>query len=533
MFLLFATLPYDQIEDLNHPTIEEYRLVQDYLSNGNREELNRLGDTAYRMRNFKLIGDVPKEYPQFEIIPVNCTMQERENCILIYSSFNQNFPQAASRLIEQIRASDFRGHILYRLGGWPNVEGGYLNIAHVPYAFKVSFFKEAERLGYKRAFWLDTAALPLVSLNEIFDMIETQGYFVMGNSHMVGPFLNYQAAQAFGITLEEAYRIPSCSAGIFGVDFSKVIGTRIIDKWNEAAHDPNAFFSARSDQNALSIILYQLGATNLIPLSRLPHVEVGDPIMPDSLFLLDRLFVNREEKSREEQIDEALKQKIILCSGPSLERKALLKFTTERDLKMIPFKKIFLTVNDPNLLDLTFKDKVPVYEFFTPQQKQLDCLNCIIRSLNQVADDPDCLDEDIILFKHESVFISDMHLLRQAIGKILDGYDIVVKYWVGADFEKREGYLNDYYHTDSFYLSVGSVRKYLQDHPPLAQFNEEYHFCEEYFTKEIVSKLPYVFKIDYHHCSWKDNELGLYHIPRIANDPSWYWDKGNYDFLYK
>lgn len=281
---------YDEISDIYNPTIDDYRKIQDYITNGERSIIKHLQDYQPNARNFKLIGNSPDEMPQFGDIAVNCSPEEKENCLIVYSSFNKNYTRGLKRLVDFIKNSDFVGHILYRIGGWPNVEGGSLVLAHVPYAFKVSFFKEAQRLGYKRAFWLDTSILPLVSLNTIFQVIEADGYFVMGNTHNIGPYMTRPAIDAFGMTLEETNNIPSVSAGIFGVDFTSSIGTEIIDRWYRAAENKVAFFSPRSDQNALSIILYNMGIDNFISIQRLAHNK--NAIKPDSLLLIEREFVN-------------------------------------------------------------------------------------------------------------------------------------------------------------------------------------------------------------------------------------------------
>lgn len=299
--VLFATdesaaIPaiYSQIKDIYHPTLDEYRAIQNYLVHGEREEVKRLHDYNYEnvVRNFKIIGSTQEELPTFEIINVNSELSEKENCVLVYASFNRNYLKGLNRLVTHLKESDFKGHILCRQGGFPNVEGGSLVLAHVPYAFKVSFFKEAQRLGYKRAFWLDTAVVPLVSLNAVFKEIQEKGYFVMGNTHMVGPFITTETAAAFGVTLEETARIPFCSAGIFGVDFTNERAVKVIDSWYKAAYHKDAFFSSRPEQAALSIILYQMGIFDFVSISRMPHVENGEQITADSLFLLDRRFVH-------------------------------------------------------------------------------------------------------------------------------------------------------------------------------------------------------------------------------------------------
>jgi len=280
---------YQQLSNLFNPTVEDLLKVQNYLTHGERSIIHYLQDYEPNARNFKLIGTTPEEQPEFGDIAVNCDENERENCLLIYASFNKNYPRGLKRLVNFVKKSDFRGHILYRIGGWPNMEGGSLALAHVPYAFKASFFKEAQAKGYKKALWLDTAILPVVSLNTIFDMIQEKGYFSMGNSHNIGPYMTSPAIQAFGITFEEAHQIPSCSAGITGIDFTQIVGRTIVDRWYAAAQNKVAFFSPRSDQNALSIILHSLGLP-LCPIERLAHNR--NAINNETLLLIEREFVN-------------------------------------------------------------------------------------------------------------------------------------------------------------------------------------------------------------------------------------------------
>jgi hypothetical protein len=284
---------YSQIKDIYHPTYDDYKLIQNYLASPEREGINRIKDRVYtfRAKTFKIIGDPNGPYegkPVAGILVVNSDKDKRENCILLYSSYNNPYPKGLQRLVNLINTSDFKGHVLYRLGGWPDEEGGSLVLAHVPYAFKISFFKEAQRLGYKRALWLDTAVVPIVSLNQIFKMIEEKGYFVMGNSHMIGPYMNETVAAAFGLTLQDTFKIPSCSAGLFGVDFTNKKGIQLIDQYLKAAKDRDAFYSARQEQNALSIILYQAGIKDFADISLMPHSK--KEIKLNSLFLLDRSF---------------------------------------------------------------------------------------------------------------------------------------------------------------------------------------------------------------------------------------------------
>ena len=280
---------YKEISSLTSPTVEDLHKIQNYLTHGERSIISNLKDYEPNGRKFKMIGTSPEEQPQYYDIAVNCDENERENCLIAYASFNKNYPRGLKRLVEFVKNSDFKGHIIYRLGGWPDIAGGSLVLAHVPYAFKVSMFKEVQSMGFKRAFWLDTAILPVVSLNDIFDKIKENGYFAMGNSHYIGPYINPMVLNAFGITADQADTIPSCSAGIFGVDFTTEAGSSLIKYWYQAALNKVAFFSPRPEQNVLSILLHSLNL-NLCPIERLAHnrAQINDK----TLLLIEREFVN-------------------------------------------------------------------------------------------------------------------------------------------------------------------------------------------------------------------------------------------------
>jgi len=291
-FFLAASLPYEQLSDLYHPTIEDYRTIQQFLAEGERPELRRMGDKEFLAREFRLVGKSPEEVPESGRVVVNCEESERENCIIIYSSFNERYPRGLKRLVDVIAHSNFKGHVYYRIGGWPNTEEGDLLLAHVPFAFKPCFFREMQKMGYKHVLWLDASILPspFVSLNKIFKMIAERKCFIQGNTHTLGPYMNEEAAHAFGLTLEETYAIPSCSAAILGLDLTDSKAASVIDAWYQAAQDPDAFYSPRSDQSALSIILYQKGFRNFLPPSSLGERQFLDKDH-NALFFMDRGYV--------------------------------------------------------------------------------------------------------------------------------------------------------------------------------------------------------------------------------------------------
>lgn len=220
-----------------------------------------------------------------------------------------------------------------------------------------------------------------------------------------------------------------------------------------------------------------------------------------------------------------LKNKIILCTGPSLNRFDMLKKNTEADLSVIPFKKIFLTTNDPRNLAVDFLGIKPICAEIPDRGHQLDCLNCIISTLKNAVNDPEVEDDDIIIFKHESLFISDLNLIKKSISKILEGHDMVARSWMVPNSRTRG--------TDVFYVKVSSIRELVKDFPYVESFTAQDTFCEQYFTSHFVYPLKNVYDVVFHHSNWKFGELGFYHIPRLSHDQLGYWDKSNYDELFK
>lgn len=282
---------YNQISDIRHPTLNDYKLLQDFLKNGKRN-LSDLKDTEFVVQTLQITPPTDNGTIQSDVIAVHCPPTDRENCVLMYSSFNRNYPQALKRAVEIITKSDFSGHLMYRLGGWPNTEDGDLALAHVPYAFKVCMFREARKIGFKRCLWLDTSVIPVVSLNTIFETIKEKGYLVFGGTESIQPYMNAKAAAAFDLSLEQTSSIRACAAFILGIDFAHEKAGKIVDQWHNAARHPTAFYSARSDQNALSIILHKLQLTDWGSMDKLPHVEIGERPRPDSLFLIDRIYAH-------------------------------------------------------------------------------------------------------------------------------------------------------------------------------------------------------------------------------------------------
>ncbi|MCH9624735.1 MAG: hypothetical protein S4CHLAM27_11350 [Chlamydiia bacterium] len=284
----YSDIVYDSIEDITNPTIEDYKKVEDYLWYGRRPFLSKIDSKQYRIKakRFRLLPNSsefnspdesntdefntdefnPDEFnpDEFnpdelnpdelnpdelnpdkldfkiphEIIPVNCNIEDKENCIVLYASCNYLYPESLLKLVERIKNSDFVGHIIYRIGGWPNVEEGDLRLAHIPYAFKVCAFREAYRLGYKRALWLDAPMHARTSFNTLFDSLKEMGLFTYYLPWSMADITKKKLHLSYlGMTLTEAQDTYTVSTGLLGIDFTNKTSLNLLDDWYVTTKD--------------------------------------------------------------------------------------------------------------------------------------------------------------------------------------------------------------------------------------------------------------------------------------------------------
>lgn len=96
------------------------------------------------------------------------------------------FDQIRSKFIESIPSTlekvGFNGYFYYRIGGFPNPTGREIQYVGVPYCFKIFMMLEAEKLGFNKVLWIDSACLPLTDPAPIFEWIDATGIFIMPNT---------------------------------------------------------------------------------------------------------------------------------------------------------------------------------------------------------------------------------------------------------------------------------------------------------------------------------------------------------------
>lgn len=257
---------WNAVSDINNPTLEDYRLFENYLSTARRSYLDffrpeaQKGNAKFiRFFEFKFIGD-SGEQPIFEKHVFNVDEEDKERCILLYASYNGIYPTKVRKILSEIKQSGYRGHVLVRIGGFPNTAHGDLKICHVPYAFKVAFFREAYHLGYKNILWNDSAMHPLTDYAFTFKEIDEKGYFftTIGTLKRNASLHNLQAARSLGIYAEDYDKIFHISSGIFGLNMKKNEAKQLLESWYLETQRVYPCMTLYPEELILSVLAWRL-----------------------------------------------------------------------------------------------------------------------------------------------------------------------------------------------------------------------------------------------------------------------------------
>ncbi len=152
----------------------------------------------------------------------------------------------------------------------------------VPYAFKSFAIAKAVELGHTTILWADASIVPIKPLEPLWQLIETQGYWIANNGWNTGQWCCDSALGPLGITREEAFGIPHPVATSFGLDFRHEIAREFFRQWFDFAKDGRAFrgpwrndegqasrdprvMGHRHDQAVMGVIVHRLGMKLIDP----------------------------------------------------------------------------------------------------------------------------------------------------------------------------------------------------------------------------------------------------------------------------
>lgn len=107
-----------------------------------------------------------------------------------------------------------------------------------PYAFKTFIFERVKNLGYKKILWLDSSVYLIKNIDNIFELIEKDGYLMQEAGHYVGTWANDKCLNYFNINRDEAMNMLMYgNAGLLGLNFDNQVANEFFNKWHQASKD--------------------------------------------------------------------------------------------------------------------------------------------------------------------------------------------------------------------------------------------------------------------------------------------------------
>ena len=192
--------------------------------------------------------------------------------ILVNAGVNHWYPKGSERLRKSIcETSPSVETLIY--SGFPND----VFVKSNPYNIKASaIFEAAKRIigGFKESFlWADCSVWAIKDISPIFDIIERDGYYLLSSGYNAAQTCSDKCLDYFGITRDEAEKIPDSSTMVFGFKNGHKIGMEFICEFITASmmgvfegsreHDNQSqdprFLFHRQDQSAATCIAHKLG----------------------------------------------------------------------------------------------------------------------------------------------------------------------------------------------------------------------------------------------------------------------------------
>ena len=135
-----------------------------------------------------------------------------KKCIVNYITRNAWHPHGQERLAKSLKMVGFDGDVLL----FDNTNFKCVRHHKTPYAFKLHVIKEAQRLGYDLALWVDASFWAITPVAEVFTMIEADGFLCQNSDYVLGQWSSDESLKHLGIDREEAFKMFMFSGGFMG-----------------------------------------------------------------------------------------------------------------------------------------------------------------------------------------------------------------------------------------------------------------------------------------------------------------------------
>lgn len=179
------------------------------------------------------------------------------------------YPTGIDRLRGSL-ISHFAGDVITWKDEWP---AGIHIARDCIYNVKAAAFEYAMTRGYTTIIWGDASVYAVKDTTPFVRTVTEKGFWLGSSGYNAAQTCSDAQLAYFGITRDEAEKMPDAATGLFGVNTETEIGRRFIETWIRAAKngafrgsrmhagqssDPR-YLHARQDQSCASVIAGQLG----------------------------------------------------------------------------------------------------------------------------------------------------------------------------------------------------------------------------------------------------------------------------------
>lgn len=229
---------------------------------------------ASRSLSQTLINPEKNQFPLQLLVKIG---KGGDNCIVCYASFNGKYVDLIQNLPSNLEKLGFNGYLYYRIGGFPNPTGKEIQYCGTPYCFKIFCMIEANKMGFSKVLWIDSAFYPLKDPTPLFDWIEKEGSFLKLHESFTKFILPKTVAYIQNVTEVDVLKSRYVSAQILGFDFNRPETKNFITKYYELVELGLPFFSCFPEEYVFTAIIGQkpeLWKNQPYPLLSFPEIKL-------------------------------------------------------------------------------------------------------------------------------------------------------------------------------------------------------------------------------------------------------------------
>lgn len=196
-------------------------------------------------------------------------MMDHQKTIIINVGMGLWYSRGSERLRGSLIDKGYRGEMSILVDQWPDINFS----RECVYNCKPAAFHKVMQRGYRTIIWADSSITAIAPIDSFIDRINQKGYWLGQSGYNCAQVCTDRQLSFFGMSRDEAEKIPDCATGIFGVNLDFDAPRRFIEQWiyaarqgifNGSRHHGNQstdkrFLFGRQDQSCASLIAHKNG----------------------------------------------------------------------------------------------------------------------------------------------------------------------------------------------------------------------------------------------------------------------------------